>query len=112
VELRGAGDGRSALGVFLRRSRFELERDEPLFANDPGVVARLDDVRLGRRAYTNHIHPRLVRRPRLIRRIEITRFHTGHGNLLSSLDQNPRALADRIASAAIERAAAAPRAST
>src|ERR671918_428198 len=44
--LRGAGDDRSALGVFLCRPRLELEPDEPLVADDPRVVARLDDVRV------------------------------------------------------------------
>ena len=39
---------RSALGVFLRRSLLELEPDEPLVADDPRVVAGLDDVRVAR----------------------------------------------------------------
>src|SRR4051812_19776204 len=38
----------SALRVLLRRLRLELESDEPLVADDPGVVARLDDVGLAR----------------------------------------------------------------
>ena len=37
-----------ALRVFLRRSRPELESDEALVANHPGVVAGLDDVCLAR----------------------------------------------------------------
>jgi hypothetical protein len=37
-----------ALRVFLRRSRLELEADEPLVADHPRVVAGLDDVRLPR----------------------------------------------------------------
>jgi hypothetical protein len=36
----------SALGVFLRRSLLELEPDEPLVADDPRVMAGLDDVRV------------------------------------------------------------------
>src|SRR5215210_2288494 len=49
--LEAASDGcevrsRAALGVFLSRSRLELEADEPLVADDPRIVARLDDVRL------------------------------------------------------------------
>src|SRR5512133_4189422 len=39
---------RSALRVFLRRSRLELEADEPLVADDPRVVAGLDDVGVAR----------------------------------------------------------------
>jgi hypothetical protein len=39
-------DGRSALGVFLRRSRLELESDEPLVADDPRVVTGLSSPRL------------------------------------------------------------------
>src|SRR4051794_37921161 len=38
----------SALRVFLRGSGLELESDEPLVADHPGVVAGLDDVRLAR----------------------------------------------------------------
>jgi len=38
-----------------------------------------------RHAHTHHIHLRLVGRPRLIRRIEVARFHTGQGRLLSSI---------------------------
>jgi hypothetical protein len=37
-----------ALCVFLRRSGLELEADEPLIADHPRVVARLDDIRLAR----------------------------------------------------------------
>src|SRR5215207_11421691 len=42
------GPVRLALGVLLRRSRLELEPDEPLVADDPRVVAGLDDVRVAR----------------------------------------------------------------
>jgi hypothetical protein len=45
---QAASSGRSVLGVLLRRSRLELEADEPLVSDDPGVVTRLDDVRLTR----------------------------------------------------------------
>src|SRR4051812_13927684 len=38
----------STLCVVLRRSRLELEADEPLVADHPRVVAGLDDVRLAR----------------------------------------------------------------
>src|SRR5918994_484125 len=45
----GAGPRRSsAPGVFLRGLRLELEAHEPLVADDPRVVARLDHVRLAR----------------------------------------------------------------
>src|SRR6476469_6483533 len=37
---------RSALRVLLRCPRVELEPDDGLVANDPGVVPRLDHVRL------------------------------------------------------------------
>src|SRR4051794_22861559 len=47
-KLRAAGDGHSGLAVLLRRSRLELERDEPLVAHDPGIMAGLDDVRRAR----------------------------------------------------------------
>jgi hypothetical protein len=40
----------------------------------------------GCRADAHHIHLRLVGRPRLIRRLEVARFYTGHGNLLSWVD--------------------------
>src|SRR4051794_13915807 len=126
----GRPDARSALRVFLRRSRLELESDKPLIADHPRVVAGLDDVRLARtdldlgavlvldgqpagvnnadmaglaapgsgdgldtfrpppprleshpcgcrHTHTHDIHLRLVRRPRLVRRIEVARFHTG-----------------------------------
>src|SRR5438477_5117335 len=39
---------RSAFGVLLGRSRVELEPDNGLVADDPGVVPRLDYVRLAR----------------------------------------------------------------
>jgi len=45
---RGPGDHCSALGVFLRRSLFELEPDEALVADDRRVVPGLDDVRVAR----------------------------------------------------------------
>ena len=45
-----SGQRTPALGlrVFLRRSRLELESDEPLVADRPCVVAGLNDVRLAR----------------------------------------------------------------
>src|SRR5215212_4530872 len=46
----------------------------------------------GRPAHAHHIHLRLVRRPRLVRRIEVARLHTGHGRLLSSIDRKILAL--------------------
>jgi hypothetical protein len=44
------------------------------------------EPRGGRPADAHHIHLRLVGRPRLIRRIEVACFHTGHGTLLFSVD--------------------------
>jgi hypothetical protein len=41
--------------------------------------ARLESESGSRRpAHTNNIHPRLVGRPRLIRRVEITHLNSGH----------------------------------
>ena len=38
--------GALAARVLLCRARLEFQRDEPIVADDPGVVARLDHVRL------------------------------------------------------------------
>jgi hypothetical protein len=57
------------------------------------------EPRGGRRADAHHIHLRLVRRPRLIRRIEVACLHTGHGSLLSSLDVRSSRSRGRTASA-------------
>src|SRR3954449_2216379 len=45
-----------------------------------------------RPGHTHDINLRLVRRPRLVWRIEVPRFHTGHGRLLSSIDKTILAL--------------------
>jgi hypothetical protein len=41
----------------------------------------------GRTAHAHDVHAGLVGRPRLVSRIEVPRFHTGHGRLLSSIDR-------------------------
>jgi hypothetical protein len=50
------------------------------------------EPRGGRRADAHHIHLRLVRRPRLIRRTKVACSHIGHGSLLSSIDSEILAL--------------------